>query len=80
MLTDKNVSCTFPWIQSMQGITNYDNSAVGLSTCNTYLDREPLELLGYLFSLDASGYDHPQCPGNHILYSITSTIPIFETV
>ena len=59
----ENISCTLPWIQSMQGISRYDNTTTNISTCNSYDDYDSVYNIGYYFAMNASSYSHSKCPG-----------------
>ena len=60
----KNLNCTLLWIQSMKGISSYDNTTDNLPICKTYKEYGSVNDLGYFFAQDASSYSHSKCPGN----------------
>ena len=63
-IESKNVSCTVPWTQSMQGIPNYSGIPDNMSTCSTVEEYDGLNGIVFNFSQKASTFSHLECPGN----------------
>ena len=61
---EEKIPCILPWIQSMQGISEYGSTTDNLSTCNSYEDYISVTNLGYYFAQNASSYSHSKCPGS----------------
>ncbi len=63
IVVKEKVSCTLPWIQSMQGISRNNTTTSNLPTCNKIKDFTSVYHLGDYFTKNASAYLHPKCPG-----------------
>ena len=55
-------TCTLPWIQSMLGETEYNDSTI--ATCEDSENYDGLFNLGFDFSSKITTYSHSKCPGN----------------
>ena len=62
IVSSKKLDCTLPWIQSFQGIYDYDSAIE--PTCNTSETYYNLHETALNFSQMAASYSHAKCPGN----------------
>ena len=64
-IAERNVNCTLPWIQSMQGVLGYRTMDPNLSVCRTREAYDLVDTLGGEFTKNASIYQHSKCPGDY---------------
>ena len=64
-IAERNLNCTLPWIQSMQGLLGYRTMDPNSSVCRTRGAFNLANDLGADFAKNASMYLNSKCPGEY---------------